>query len=271
MNSPLGVAISSLFAAFQSPAFKASVTEMLDEKAYAKAGGLIQLTEAAQYLLAPFVAAFLLTKFSILIILAIDMLTFMAAALSVILVSKDAGRGGEKSTTKSFKKDLTEGMRYLAGNKTVLHLLYLTVVVTFLTGILQALFVPIVQAMSDTATLGAVQSIAASGMLLSSLWIGISSKGYEQTRVLSSALFLASLFYILIGASTNTVLITCTAFCFFSTLPFVNSSLELLFRQNIDNKMQGRIWSLISFISQLGMLMAFTVAGPWPTMFSSRF
>ncbi len=258
----LGVAISSLFAALQSPAFKASITEILDKKAYAKASGLIQLTEAAQYLLAPFVAAFLLTKFSILIILLIDMLTFLAAALSVILIRKGVGRGGEKSTTTTFRKDLTEGMRYLAGNKVVLQLLYLTVVVTFLTGILQSLFVPIVLAISDTATLGTVQSIAASGMLFSSLLIGISSKRYDQTRVLSFALLFASIFYTLIGASTNTVLITCTAFCFFFTLPFVNSSLEVLFRQNIDNKMQGRIWSLISFISQIGMLMAFFIAGP---------
>jgi MFS family permease len=258
----VGVAISSLFAALQSPAFKASVTEILDKKAYTKASGLIQLTEAAQYLLAPFVAAFLLTKCSILMILAIDMLTFIAAALPVMLIRITVGRVGEKSTTESFRKDLVEGMRYLAGNKVVLQLLYLTVVVTFLAGVLQSLFVPIVLAMSNVATLGTVQSIAASGMLCSSLLIGISSKRYEQTRVLFFALFFASIFYILIGASTNIILITCTAFCFFFALPFVNASLEVLFRQNIENKMQGRIWSLISFISQLGMLVAFCIAGP---------
>jgi hypothetical protein len=51
------------------------------------------------------------------------------------------------------------------------------------------------------------------------------------------------------------------AFCFFLTLPFVNTSLEVLFRRNIVNKMQGRIWSLISLISQIGMLLALSITG----------
>lgn len=124
----LGAAISSLFAALQSPAFKASVTDILDEKAYAKGSGLIQLAEASQYLIGPILAA-------------------------------------------------------------------------------------------------------------------------------------AGVFCISIGASPDAVLITCAAFCFFFTLPFVNASLEVLFRQNIANEMQGRVWSLISLITQIGVAMAFGIAG----------
>jgi hypothetical protein len=47
----------------------------------------------------------------------------------------------------------------------------------------------------------------------------------------------------------------------FSCLPFVNTSLDVLFRKSIDNVIQGRIWSLISMVSQLGMLLAFAVTG----------
>ena len=57
------------------------------------------------------------------------------------------------------------------------------------------------------------------------------------------------------------LLFTASAFCLFFTLPFVNTSLEVLFRQNIANEIQGRAWSLISLISQTGMLVAFGVTG----------
>ncbi len=257
-----GVVVSSLFAALQSPAFKASVSEILDAEAYAKAAGLIQLAEAAQYLLSPFIAAFLLARFTMPVILAIDMVTFLAAALSVLLIRKQTRQQREKSTAGSFRKAFTDGVRYIAGNERILHLLCLVTVVTFFTGILQSLFVPLVLSVSDAATLGTVQSIAASGMLVSSLFIGVSGRTREQGRVLSLSLLAAGIFYILIGTSPSPVLITCTAFCFFLTLPFVNTSLEVLFRQNIDPAMQGRIWSLISLISQTGMLAAFAIAGP---------
>jgi hypothetical protein len=87
------------------------------------------------------------------------------------------------------------------------------------------------------------------------------SKSEHQDKVLLWSLGAAGLFYLLIGTSTNTVLFTATAFCFFLTLPFVNTSLEVSFRQNIANEMQGRIWSLISLISQTGMLVALSIAG----------
>jgi len=257
----LGVAISSLGVALHSPAFKASVTDLLDEKAYAKASGLIQLAEASRYLVSPVIAGFLLTRFSLPVVLVIDLMTFVAGAMTVIFIRNmtvQHSHGGEK---EGFRKDFTDGIRYIVRNEIIVHLLFLTTVVTFLTGILQALFVPIVLSFTDAATLGTVQSIAASGMLVSSLFIGMLSKTEHQYKVLSWSLGTAGLFYLLIGTSTDTVLFTATAFCFFLTLPFVNTSLEVLFRQNIDNEMQGRIWSLISLISQIGMLVALSIAG----------
>ncbi len=258
----LGVAVSSVFAALHSPAFKAAVTDLLDEAAYARAGGLIQLAEASRYLLAPVLAAVLLARFSLTLVLAVDVATFLVAALTAILVENRSGsRITAVESGAGFRNDLAEGFRALLGNRVVANLLVVTSVVTFFTGMLQALFAPLILSFADAGTLGTVQSLAASGMLLSSLLIGVASKTGAQERVLSRSLFAAGLFYLLIGTSTSPALITVTAFCFFATLPFVNTSLEVLFRQSIDNRLQGRVWSLVSLISQSGMLVAFGVAG----------
>lgn len=87
------------------------------------------------------------------------------------------------------------------------------------------------------------------------------SKTEDQGKVLGLALFSTGIFYILIGLSTSAVPITLAAFCFFLTLPFVNTSLDVLFRQSIHPELQGRVWSLISLVSQLGMLIALGISG----------
>jgi MFS family permease len=313
----LGAAVSSAFAALQAPAFKAAVTDWLDEAAYAKAGGLVQLAEASQFLLGPVLAAFLLSRFSLPQVLVIDMATFAAAGGIMLLVRNPMNReigsceiksrqirtreirsreirsrenqnrkmehqdiqrpgipasqmknGGTelrmktKRATVRFRDALTEGFRYLSGNPAVRHLLILTTAVTFLAGILQSLFVPLVLSVSGPKSAGIVQSISASGMLAGSLWIGLCGNSQNQRRILGAALFAAGVFYILIGASPTALWITAAAFGFFCTLPFVNSSLEVLFRQHIHNEMQGRAWSLISLISQTGLVVAFGIAGP---------
>ena len=255
----LGVTLSSLFIALHSPAFKASVTDLVEEKAYAKASGLIQLAEASRHLLAPVIAAFLLQRLSLPLVLVIDVATFVAAALTVVVIRKEALPRQDKEG--EFWKELQAGARYLAGNRVVLQLLGITVVLTFLTGMLQALFTPMVLSFADSATLGAIQSIAAFGMLASSACIGLTSGTCTQGKPLTVSLFAAGLSYLLIGTSTDALAMTGTVFCFFVTLPFVNASLEVLFRRRIDQEMQGRAWSLISLISQSGMLMAFAVAG----------
>ena len=44
-------------------------------------------------------------------------------------------------------------------------------------------------------------------------------------------------------------------------IPVANSSLGYLVRTNISNELQGRAWGLISFISQLGYVVAYGLSG----------
>jgi MFS family permease len=50
-------------------------------------------------------------------------------------------------------------------------------------------------------------------------------------------------------------------FMFFFMLPFANNCLDYLVRTNIDAGKQGRAWGLISFLSQIGYVVAYGTAG----------
>ncbi|MDK2904911.1 MAG: transporter, family, macrolide efflux protein [Eubacteriaceae bacterium] len=256
----LGVALSSVFTALQNPAYKASVTDLVDESAFSKASGLMQLAESSRFLISPVIAGFLILACPIEKILMIDIATFLIAVASVYAVKKKI-----INTKTSQKENIFEGIkagfRYIFAKKNLVWLLFLTTLITFAVGFLQSLMGPMILAFTDAKMLGLTQSVSASGMIVSSLLIGLFSRTNKQLRILSYSLAFTGLFYALFGASTNIIFITIAGFFFFTTLPFVNTSLDVLIRKNVDNDVQARVWSIVSLVSQMGMVIAFSTSG----------
>ena len=48
---------------------------------------------------------------------------------------------------------------------------------------------------------------------------------------------------------------------FFASLPFANNCLDYLVRINIPDELQGRVWGLVGFISQIGYIVAYSISG----------
>ena len=256
----IGVAMSSVFAAIQSPAYKAAVSDLVSAELYSQASGLIQIAGSAQYLISPIIAGLLISVFDIKLVLIIDIITFLIAVAAVFMVKKQEATP-QKHKKQEFFHDMTDSFRYLLSQQGVLWLILLTSMVCFYIGLLQSLFGPMMLTLTNSKTLGIALSVSASGMLVSSMFIGIFGMGKSKVFILSLSLALAGLFYALMGLFTAVVLIIMFCFLFFSTLPFVNTSIEVLIRSNVDNEKQGRIWSMVSAISQVGYIFAFGSAG----------
>lgn len=257
----VGVTISSVFSSLLEPAYKATVTDLLTEEQYVKASGLVQVAGAAKYLISPIIAGFLMTVSDIKLLLVIDICTFFVTVSSTLVVRE--GLSSKKSwQTNSFIRDFKEGWSAVSKNRGVLILVIMGSAITFFLGFIQALFTPMILAFSSSAALGTVETIAASGMLVSSLMIGFLPIKRSYTKLLSYALFLAGIFMAVFGLRENIVLICISGFLFFTMLPIANTSLDFLLRTNIGNDLQGRAWGLIGVISQLGYVAAYALSGP---------
>lgn len=197
--------------------------------------------------------------FDVKLVLKIDIMTFLIAVVAVFMVKKQDTAPQMHEKQKFF--DMADSFRYLLAQKGVLWLVLLTSMVCFYIALLQSLFGPMMLTLTNSKTLGIALSLSASGMLVSSLFIGIFGIKKSKVFILSLSLALAGLFYALIGLYTTVVLIIIFGFLFFSTLPYVNTSLEVLIRSNINNEMQGRVWSMVTTISQVGYILAFGSAG----------
>lgn len=275
----IGAAFSSIFASLTDPAYKATITDLLDPDQFAQASGLVQLAGASKYLLSPFLAGILLGVMDVSWLLVMDIATFGVTVVTVLLIrgrlasaaarpgsrTAKAGANGPARRTGSWWRwlalELKDGWRMLSQVQGVVHLTVLLTLLTFCVGFLETLFAPMVLPLADPATLGIIESVSAAGLLATSLLIGVTGIGGSYTRTLSLGLLAVGLFFSLTGVSTNLYAIAAAGFCFFAALPYVNASADFLIRTNIPDEAQGRAWGIIGFVTQLGYAGAYASAG----------
>ena len=256
----LGVFISAFFSALLEPAFKATITDLLTKEGYTRANGLTSLASSARYLVSPMIAGLLLASHDIRLLLIIDICTFFVtlAATAVVRRGLPSKRTGHR---ENFTKSLQEGWKAIYVRKGVLQLILVSSVMTTFIGVIQVLSEPMVLSFSDSKTLGITETVCAMGMLAAALITGITGIRKKHARILGIALGMAGLFMIFFALRENIVLICISGFFFFAMLPPANASLDYLARTNIPDELQGRAWGFIGFLSQLGYIPAYALAG----------
>ena len=221
----------------------------------------MQVAYSSKYLISPIIAGFLISATNIEFILTVDICTFFVTVFTVLFVKQNMETKKVNNMEINFSKELKEGWKAITGTKGILILVFLISAVTLFMGLLQTLVTPMVLPFTDSKTLGIMESIGASGMLVSSLIIGIAGEKISPRNMLIIGVGLTGVFISLTGVSTNIIIITIFIFLFFSSLPLANTGADVLVRKNIPNEIQGRAWALIGLISQMGFVVAYALGG----------
>ena len=256
----VGVFVSAVFSSLLEPSYRATVTDLLTKEEYSKASGLVSIAGSARYLISPVLAGILLSVSDIKLLFVIDISTFILTVISTAVVRKGIATK-ETENQSGFFQSLTEGWRAIADRRGVLLLILVSSVMTCFMGAIQILSEPLILDFADSTTLGIAQTVCASGMLVSGLFLGMRGikKGY--VKVLAISLFLTGITMIGFGIRENIYIICLFGFLFFATLPFANNCLDYLVRTNIPDELQGRAWGVIGFLSQIGYVVAYGLAG----------
>ena len=256
----IGVFISSVFSSLLEPSYKATVTDLLTPEEYSKASGMVSLAGSARYLISPLLAGLLLEVGDIRLLLIIDICTFFLTVACTAVV-RNGLETKKTEQSESFLKSFREGWQAVTGNQGVLILIIVSSVMTCFMGAIQILSEPMILSFTDSKTLGIGETVCAVGMLVSSVLLGI--KGIREKYVLTLCVSLAAAGAAMIGFGgwENIYIICAFGFLFFFMLPIANNCLDYLVRINIDADIQGRAWGLISFLSQIGYVVAYGIAG----------
>ena len=256
----IGITFSSIFTSLLEPSYRATLTDILDEENYAKASGLIQAAGSAKYLISPVIAGMILSVADIRVILLLDILTFITTCLMIFLVRKSMNSEMQNYKKDSFK-GLLEGLFIIKENRGVYSLVIIMFFVCFFMGFIQILIRPMILELSSVKTAGMMESLCAAGLLIGSLWIGIAGIKKNYSKILAVACFFCGIFMSMTGVNENLAIIGISTFLFFSTLPFMNSCADVLVRVSVPNELQGRVWGLISLITQMGTVAAYIISG----------
>lgn len=256
----IGVFVSSIFSSLLEPSYRATVSDLLTKEEFSKANGLVSLAGSARYLISPVVAGFLLSISDVKLLLVIDISTFVLTVAAAAVVKRGIEtKPCEKKS--SFMASLKEGWNVVHSRKGLFLLILVSAAMTLFLGVFQILAEPLILSFADSKTLGIGETICASGMLVSSLVLGVRGIKKRYVKVLEVSLMLAGIFMIGFGIWENIYTICGFGFLFFAMLPFANNCLDYLVRTNIPDELQGRAWGFIGFLSQTGYVAAYAAGG----------
>lgn len=256
----LGVTVSSVFSSLMQPAFMATLSDLLPKEEYTKATGMVQIANSAHYLIAPFLAGILLDSYGLELILVLDISTLMITVFVTSYVRKGLPSRALDEELKG-KIELMSAWKVLKEQKGVFILTLIASALTFFMGFIQNLSNPFFLSFSNAQVLGRVMSLSSLGMLVSGLLVSSLAIKSQFVNKLVMGLVAAGIFMMAFPMTENFYLISLAGFLFFATLPVINACLDYLVRTNIDNRYQGRVFSYIGFISQMGFVFSYIISG----------
>ena len=256
----IGMFISAVFSSLLEPSYRATITDLLTREEYSRASGMVSIAGSARYLISPLIAGLLLTATDVKLLLGIDISTFFLTAVCTAVVRRSIP-ATEPEHRDNFLESFREGWAAITEKRGVLTLIIVSSVMTCFMGAMQILAEPMILDFQTSKVLGIAETTCACGMLASGVILGVRGLKGNFTGILSLSLGMAGLSMIGFGLRENIALIVVFGFMFFFMLPFANNCLDYLVRTNIDAGKQGRAWGLISFLSQVGYVVAYGAAG----------
>ncbi|MBX7222931.1 MAG: MFS transporter [Blastocatellia bacterium] len=260
----LVTAASAACAAFQGPAFLASIPQLVARHELGRANGLVQLTTGVTQILAPFLAGALLLKVQLGGLLVFDFFTFLVAigALFAVSIPQPEEPAERENPKQTLLQSAAAGWLYLSERKGLFHLMVLFGVINFFMGMVQTLATPLVLSVFHPAALGSVMTLGGIGVLVAGLslkWFG--RPGRRTWRLLWFAAS-CGFFLVTAGVRPSLPLVTVSAFGLFFCLELVNGCSTILLQTKVEPAMQGRVFSLSALLANASMPLAYLVAGP---------
>lgn len=155
----LGVVISAIFSSLVEPAFRATVSDLLEKEDYSKASGMVQLVASSRYLLSPVLAGLLLSMAGIQTIIWIDLMTVLLTLPITYLVRREMKNPGKVSSRFSIKNDIKHGFHLIYEKKGIWFLVLFGILISFYLGTIETLMTPMILAFSSERFLGTATTI----------------------------------------------------------------------------------------------------------------
>jgi len=258
-------AFASVFQAFQWPAYSASATLMVPKEYFSRASGLISMIESASNIIAPLLAGLLVGFIGVQGILVIDLLTFLLAIMTLLIVFiPKTDQSKSRLSLKEFFQEVTFGFRYIGKREGLLRLQFVFFAANFMTVIGWAVISPMVLARTggDAQILGVVETFAAAGGLIGGLLLAIWGGPKKLVWGVLIGWILNGLFgRFLMGISAIPWVWMLSAFLLAFFMPTINGNNQAIWQKKVPPGKQGRVFATRRFIAQVTIPLSMGISG----------
>ena len=254
------------FQAFQFPAYSAAVSTMLPKEQYGRASGMISLADAASGIVAPIAAGIALTLVGIGGIMAFDILTFVVAVGSLLLIHipRPEATGEDAAGRGSIWEDSMFGFRYIFARPSFVGLLSIFLSLNFILSFSFTLFTPMILARTgdNTLILGSVQSAFGVGGILGGILMSAWGGPKRRIHGLLLGSIVVSLGTCFFGIGRSLPVWAATAFALMILLPILNGSSQAIWQSKIPPQIQGRVFATRSLMARIAQPISLAITGP---------
>lgn len=260
------VAISSAFESFQWPAYSSSITLMVDKKHYSRTNAMLEMARNGSSVVAPLLAASLLVAIQIEGIIIIDVITFLVAIGTLLIIPITQPKQSEtgRKASGGILKEMFYGFRFILGNRSLLALQVNFFLINLMLGFGAALRTPMILARTDNdeVLLGAVLSIGAAGSVVGSIIMSAWGGPKRKIHGVLIGLLLGSIGLAIQGLGQEQIVWSLGGFVLFFFLPLANASLQSIWQSKTPPDVQGRVFAARRLIGQGSLPIAMLIAGP---------
>lgn len=247
--------INGFMNAFQNPASQVTVTLLVEQKDYARIGGIQSTMGALVGIFQPILATTILNVLGLQWILIVDLCTFVFAFLVLLFVVQipDEIASDSQSSFSEIWNGLKEGIDFISGNRPILMLLIMYCILEFIGAIsFDGMFTPLLLARTNNneTIVGIVSSFMAIGCIVASVILSMMEQPKKKLPIMYFGSYMCLIGITLFGMGRSLVWWCIVVFigCFGS--PIYHTYQTIIIREKVAASMQGRVFSLQGMITQ---------------------
>lgn len=239
-------ALNGLMNTIQQPAAEVTISLLTPKKHYQKVSGMRSFSNSLVNIMTPVIATAILALTSIKVVIAIDLITFAVAFVSLLAFIKIPQLESDSTKKESMLKTAKSGLSYLKHNRGILDLILFLAGINFTASMYNAAYPALIlsRAGGGEIALGIVNTVTGIATLAGSIIATLLPAPKSRVRVICNTLLISMStenFFLAFGES---VPIWCIgAVLGWIVIPVMGANMDAVFRNYIPIDMQGRVYS----------------------------
>lgn len=257
-------ALNGLMNTVQQPAGEVAATLLIPKEYYQKTSGLRSFSGSLNSILTPIIATALFTLAGIETVIAVDLITFGAAFLSLLLFIKIPEPEKTAQVGESLLNSARRGLVWLKQNPLILNLILFLASINFVASIYDAALPAMIlsRRVGGETVLGIVNACVGVATLVGSIFAAVYPTPKNRVKVICVTLLISMSTENFMLAFGGSPIFWCIgAVLGWLPIPLMNANMDVIFRTEIPPEMQGRVFSCRNTLQFFTIPLGFLAGG----------